>query len=140
MNELAFDLGFDSVADLLGRSEIVYAHRDLNWYLTNIRDNKWAAWTSLDILTKTFKYFSSYDEAKEYFKNLYYSLYGYPLHLAQVGHTVNLKCEHCNSNMTLLFVQEEANLAWLSCPHISNQIELHESLAVPLTMTGYLAS
>jgi hypothetical protein len=137
MYDFALDLGFDSTSDLLGESEVLFSYQDLNWYLTKLQDDRWVAWNSLDSITKTFKSFTSYDEAKEYFVGLYYSFHGYPLHLAKVGYKVSLKCEYCHSNMTFLFAQENENIAWLSCPHFHEQDEIHESLAVPLSMTSY---
>lgn len=136
MHDYAQNLGFTSYADLLEHSKILYSKSNITWYVTELVGGAWAAWNCLDSLSNNHKLFPSYDEAKKHLDHLYYSLYGYPLHMAQVGSKINIRCEHCQSNLQLSFIHEDENIAWLLCPHIENNEEIHDSLAVPVAMTG----
>ncbi|WP_425057725.1 hypothetical protein SCACP_22630 [Sporomusa carbonis] len=140
MHDYAQDLGFNNPTDLFERTKVLhYSNQTLKWYLTDLGDGRWAAWNSLDNMIKNYKYFSSYDEAKEYIDRLYYSVQGYPLHLANIGAKLNIKCKYCQNNLHMAFIHESEGVAWLLCPHIDKQEEKHESLAVPLSMTKYSA-
>jgi hypothetical protein len=136
MQQYPQNLGFASYADLLEHSKILYSKSNIKWYVTELAGGIWAAWNCLDNLSNNYKHFSSYDEAKKYIDQLYYSLYGYPLYMAQLGSKINIHCEYCQRNLQLSFIHEAENIAWLLCPNIGNKEEAHDSLAVPVAMTG----
>ncbi|WP_371377989.1 hypothetical protein [Sporomusa aerivorans] len=136
MHQYAQNLGFASYTDLLEHSKILYSKANINWYVTRLTEGMWAAWNGLDSLNNNYKSFPSYDEAKNYIDQLYYSLYGYPLSMAKLGAKINICCEHCHSNLHLSFIHEDEKVAWLLCPNILNSEEIHDSLAVPVAMIG----
>ncbi len=136
MHEYAQNLGFASYADLLEHSKILYTKANIKWYVTRLAAGNWAAWNCLDSLADRYKIFSSFDDARNYTEQLYYSLYGYPLSMAKLGSKINIYCEHCHSNLQLSFIHEDEKIAWLLCPNIANSDETHDSLAVPVAMLG----
>ena len=75
MDELEFAeaLGFESYEKLIQASESVVTEGDVDWYVTQLPDGRWAAWDDAELATDRVAYFDTREEAIRYHRDAYES-------------------------------------------------------------------
>lgn len=73
MDELEFAeaLGFDSYESLMQASESVVREGDIDWFITQLPDGRWAAWDDAELSLDRVEYFDTREEAIEFHRDAY---------------------------------------------------------------------
>lgn len=73
MDELEFAeaLGFDSYESLMEASESVVREGDIDWYITQLPDGRWAAWDDAELSLNRVEFFDTREEAAEFHRDAY---------------------------------------------------------------------
>jgi len=73
MDELEFAeaLGFESYEKLIQASESVVTEGDVDWYVTQLPDGRWAAWDDAELALDRVAYFATREEAIEFHRDAY---------------------------------------------------------------------
>ena len=70
-DEFVQALGFKSYEALMQASESVVTEGDVDWYVTQLPDGRWAAWDDAELSLDRVAYFGTQDEAVEYHRTAY---------------------------------------------------------------------
>jgi len=78
MDESAFAeaLGFDSYDSLMQASESVVREGDIDWFITQLPDGRWAAWDDAELSLDRVAYFDTREEAESFHLDAYAEKYG----------------------------------------------------------------
>lgn len=76
-DQFAQALGFSSYEVLMQASESVVTEGDVDWYVTQLPDGRWAAWDDAELSLSRVEYFATREEAIEFHRDAY----GYTLSL-----------------------------------------------------------
>lgn len=73
MDELEFAeaLGFDSYKSLMQASKSVVRVCDVDWFITQLPDGRWAAWDDAELALDRVAYFDTREEAIEFHRDAY---------------------------------------------------------------------
>jgi len=65
-DEFAEALGFETYEQLIAASEVVASEGDVDWYVTPLADERWAAWDDAEFAMDRVAYFDTRDAAVQY--------------------------------------------------------------------------
>ncbi len=74
--EFAELLGFDSYESLMEASESVAREGDIDWFITQLPDGRWAAWDDAELEWDRVEYFDTREEAEAFHVDAYADKYG----------------------------------------------------------------
>lgn len=65
-DEFAQALGFDSYEALGAASEVIVSENDVDWFITQLPDGRWAAWDDSELSLDRVAYFDTREEAEAF--------------------------------------------------------------------------
>src|SRR5690606_28034711 len=65
-DEFAQAQGFDSYEALGAASEVIVSENDVDWFITQLPDGRWAAWDDSELSLDRVAYFDTREEAKAF--------------------------------------------------------------------------
>jgi len=71
IEEFAKGLGFESYEDLMEASEAIITEGDVDWYVTQLPDGRWAAWDDAELSLDRVEYFATREEAEAFHLDAY---------------------------------------------------------------------
>ena len=75
-DEFAAAMGFADYEALIAASESVVQQGDVDWYVTQLPDGRWAAWDDAELALDRVAYFDTREEAEAFHVNAYADKYG----------------------------------------------------------------
>jgi len=75
-DEFAEALGFESYEALGQASESVVREGDVDWYVTQLPDGRWAAWDDAELSLDRVEFFATREEAEAFHRDAYAEKYG----------------------------------------------------------------